>query len=363
MKLDPKEYYKKQISLTEWFEAMGHPDSAKHRQEDNDKRERLAVLNQIIGLPYDKPAQFSADEVARRSPAFKRYLREHGNELCAVRIIPDNPDLPKLRMRGHSVVEGTKWFDEQKLDPKHYRVDFVPHTESVWATIFVVGPEGITGELTRGEHNELTQGLYTTHKPIVFNFDWQNWHFSEDVDGAKEHLQEVINHLLIEDIQKQEQIKQELNGGFANNYLVGYFETTTSNDRGIWFIDYNRLLGGLPMNTQNDQKVEQMLLRGRPGSVGQVTGKVRIVLPHELTTADISDDEILVCEMTTPDYLPLMLKSGAIVTELGGALSHAAIVARELKKPCITSAKGATTVLLPGQMVTVDATKGVVTAA
>src|SRR5262245_9708060 len=123
-------YWEKQVSLTEWFEAIGHPDAAKLRREDNDKRERLNVLNQIIGLPFDKPAQFSAADVAKRSPAFRRYLKEHGHELCAVRIIPlGDPSLPKLRMRGHSVAEGTKWFDEQSIDPAHYRVDFVPHAE------------------------------------------------------------------------------------------------------------------------------------------------------------------------------------------------------------------------------------------
>src|SRR5688572_16501901 len=134
MQSDLTKFYERQISLTEWFEAIGHPNAAKMRLEDNDKRERLNTLNEIIGLPFDKPAQFSAADVAGRSKVFTKYLKEHGNELCAVRIIPDDPKLPKLRMRGHSVGEGVKWFDEQKIDPAHYRVDFVPHTESVWAT-------------------------------------------------------------------------------------------------------------------------------------------------------------------------------------------------------------------------------------
>src|ERR1043166_4659738 len=138
MESDLTRFYEKQISLTEWFEAIGHPDAAKLRLEDNDKRERLNVLNQLINLPFDKPVQFSAQDVADRSPAFQTYLKEHGDELCAVRIIPDDPKLPKLRMRGHSVADGTTWFDKQDIDPAHYRVDFVPHSDSKWATIFVV---------------------------------------------------------------------------------------------------------------------------------------------------------------------------------------------------------------------------------
>jgi pyruvate,water dikinase len=65
--------------------------------------------------------------------------------------------------------------------------------------------------------------------------------------------------------------------------------------------------------------------------------------------------------MTTPDYLPLMQQAAAIVTELGGVLSHAAIIARELKKPCITGAKDALTKLKAGQLVAFDATAGTAT--
>lgn len=188
MQSDLTKFYEKQISLTEWFEAIGHPQAAKLRLEDNEKRERLNVLNRIIGLPFDKPAQFSAADVKNRTPEFTAFLKEHGDELCAVRIIPDDPKLPKLRMRGHSITDGTKWFDQQKIDAAHYRVDFVPHSESKWATIFVVSKQGIFGELTRGEHNELTQGLYTKHEPITFQYDFKKWQLSSDEPDVKKTL-------------------------------------------------------------------------------------------------------------------------------------------------------------------------------
>lgn len=360
---DHAKFYEKQISLTEWFEAIGHPQATALRLEDNDKRERLNVLNQLIELPFDKPAQFSGKDVAERSPAFKAYLKAHGDELCAVRLIPDDPALPKLRMRGESIANGTKWFDAQKIDPAHYRVDFVPHAESDWATIFIVSKQGIFGEITKGEHSELTQGFYKTHIPIIFHYDFKTWHLSEDDPAAKKHLQKIVAHLQVSDASVRQKLQSKLEATFVHDYLAGYFETTASAARGIWFIDYNRLLGEeLAPSVASDLKNSKALVRGRPASPGVITGTVRLVHPEQLGRK-LDENDILVCGMTTPDYVPLMKQAAAIVTDLGGILSHAAIIARELKKPCITGTKNATTILTDGQSVTVDAGSGVVLAA
>ncbi len=70
--------------------------------------------------------------------------------------------------------------------------------------------------------------------------------------------------------------------------------------------------------------------------------------------------EILVCSMTTPDYLPAMKRAIAIVTDEGGLLSHASIISRELGKVCIVGTKIATKVLKDGDLIEVDADKGIV---
>jgi pyruvate,water dikinase len=64
--------------------------------------------------------------------------------------------------------------------------------------------------------------------------------------------------------------------------------------------------------------------------------------------------------MTTPDFLPAMQRAAAFVTDEGGIMCHAAIVARELKKTCIIGTKIATQVLHNGDLVEVDAEEGVV---
>jgi pyruvate,water dikinase len=74
----------------------------------------------------------------------------------------------------------------------------------------------------------------------------------------------------------------------------------------------------------------------------------------------IQNDEILCVVTTNPDYLPAMQKASAIITDEGGITCHAAIIAREMKKPCIVGTKIATKVLKDGDLVEVDADSGVV---
>ena len=106
-------------------------------------------------------------------------------------------------------------------------------------------------------------------------------------------------------------------------------------------------------------KAESKELRGFVACTGKVTGKVRLVI----TRADFEkfkQGEILVTGMTRPEHVPLMKKAIAIITNEGGITCHAAIVSRELGVPCIIWTKVATKVLKDGDVVEVDAKKGVV---
>jgi len=76
--------------------------------------------------------------------------------------------------------------------------------------------------------------------------------------------------------------------------------------------------------------------------------------------ASLSDGDVLVTHMTSPDWLPLMRRAAAIVTDSGGMTCHAAIVSRELGIPCVVGTGEATRLLRDGEIVTVDATRGVV---
>ncbi|TLX98162.1 MAG: phosphoenolpyruvate synthase [Thaumarchaeota archaeon] len=100
-------------------------------------------------------------------------------------------------------------------------------------------------------------------------------------------------------------------------------------------------------------------LKGLGASPGVASGKARLILgPGELSR--VQSGEILVTKMTTPDYVPAMMKAAGVVTDEGGMTSHAAIVSRELGVPCVVGTGRATKALSEDLLLTVDGTKGLV---
>ena len=100
-------------------------------------------------------------------------------------------------------------------------------------------------------------------------------------------------------------------------------------------------------------------IAGQVAYPGKIQGLVRVV-NTELESRELKEGEVLVAEMTYPDLLPAMKRAAAFVTNTGGITCHAAIVARELKKPCVIGTKVATQILKTGDMVEVDAEQGLV---
>lgn len=109
----------------------------------------------------------------------------------------------------------------------------------------------------------------------------------------------------------------------------------------------------------NIEKSNDKTINGTIAFKGIAKGVARIIF-DPAKVQKFNQGDILITGMTRPDYLALMKKSSAIVTDIGGLLCHAAIVAREIKKPCIIGTKIATKVLRDGDYVEVDADKGIV---
>jgi phosphohistidine swiveling domain-containing protein len=99
-------------------------------------------------------------------------------------------------------------------------------------------------------------------------------------------------------------------------------------------------------------------LTGVGVSGGRVHGRVRIVRPE--TIDDLEAGEILVAEVTDVGYTAAFAYAGAVVTELGGPMSHAAVVAREFGIPCVVDVHDATRRLAPGALIEVDGTSGTI---
>jgi pyruvate,water dikinase len=89
-----------------------------------------------------------------------------------------------------------------------------------------------------------------------------------------------------------------------------------------------------------------------------VTGKARVVL--DPASAHLEPGEILVAPSTDPGWTPLFLTAGGLVMEMGGPMSHGAIVAREYGIPAVVGVPDATERVETGQRITVDGSGGIV---
>lgn len=102
-----------------------------------------------------------------------------------------------------------------------------------------------------------------------------------------------------------------------------------------------------------------LVVKGRAACLGKAQGKVKIVLSKE-EIVKVKKGDILVTTMTSPDYVMAMRRASAIITDEGGITCHAAIVSRELGVPCIVGTGNATSVLKDGDLVEVNAYKGII---
>lgn len=102
-------------------------------------------------------------------------------------------------------------------------------------------------------------------------------------------------------------------------------------------------------------------VKGTVACSGKITGVAKVVNDPRLDGTKLHEGDILIASMTRPEYLPLMRRASAFVTNEGGISCHAAIVAREMNKPCIIGTKIATKVFKDGDLIEVDAERGIVT--
>jgi pyruvate,water dikinase len=125
---------------------------------------------------------------------------------------------------------------------------------------------------------------------------------------------------------------------------------------GRWYLVQTRPITTLGMTGHGE-----LLVSGLGASPGIAHGKVRVLRKPE-EGEDLQDGEVLVAPMTSPDWVPTIRRAAALVTDSGGVTCHAAIISRELRIPCVVGTRSATRALRNTELVTVDGSKGRVTA-
>jgi phosphoenolpyruvate synthase/pyruvate phosphate dikinase len=150
-----------------------------------------------------------------------------------------------------------------------------------------------------------------------------------------------------------DKIKQRQKGFlyYKNQIYTGSLQNNL-NKLGIILEDKRSVVSG-------EAQIDKNRIKGQVAYKGKLKGRVKMVFSLR-DLSKVKKGDILVATMTMPKYIMAMKKAGAFITDEGGITSHAAIVAREMKKPCIIGTKVATQVLKDGDLVEVDANKGVV---
>jgi len=152
---------------------------------------------------------------------------------------------------------------------------------------------------------------------------------------------------------KTDKVPERLQKREDKNYFILQY-----ND-GVENVSWERDPIGLISKIEGIDFIKVEVLKGSTAFGGKVKGKVRVILKQD-EMSGFKEGEIFVTVNSNPSFVPALKKSNAIVTDEGGIMCHAAIVARELKKPCIIGTKIATKVLKDGDIVEVNADVGVV---
>lgn len=205
-------------------------------------------------------------------------------------------------------------------------------------------------EFVKGDHHfDLISGKALTD-PMLFDKRSIS-HYSEAV--AKRYQDELFDVL----------------GSHAGHFEFQYGLLDDKNC--LSFFDYNDEIAYEDIDDEHESvltnikkrknKQRGVICEGLTASVGKSQGRVKIILASEVEKyKTLKKGEVLVTDQTTPDMTPMMTRASAIVTDLGGVTSHAAIVCREMGIPCLVGTKDATSVLRGHKEIIVDATAGVV---
>lgn len=346
-------------SLSVWYEQIGrHTESIDIKEEDITRNKRFELLQKTIDFPYQKPTVFPAIDLKNKSNKFQKLLNANGDDLCAIRLTPNEDGLPKHRNRGLALNDCyNNWFLNLPIDFTKYTASIFPHTNDyLWSIVFVVTDDLIFGEIFPGSLLAITTNGDTAGEPFNFQFDFKTWCWSSRNKKAEAKAKKFIKYIFVKDTKKQTRLKKKLGSKFSHGYIKGYFEALNIPKNDYYFTDYNRLLPDLIPVTKWQKNITGGL-RGIPCSPGLAEGRVRIIDMNKKQN-EFHKDDILVCDFTDIRYVPLMKKAAAIVTNKGGVLSHASIVARGFGIPCVVNTFNATKVLKDGQKVRVDGDTG-----
>ena len=228
--------------------------------------------------------------------------------------------------------------------------------------VYGLGEVVVSGEMTP-DHYLVDKERFTILEKQIVEQDWQlvkSLESDSDVDGANVKLP------VSDELRKEQKLSDDeiislakLGAKIEDHYQFPQ-DIEWAKEGGELYVVQTRPITTL--KSISGESVGEMLdvpalVSGSSASPGLGSGPVQIVSdPSRIS--EVKEGDILVAEMTTPDYVPAMKRAAGIATDRGGRTCHAAIVSRELGIPCVVGTGNATNVLKPDQVVTVDGSQG-----
>lgn len=230
--------------------------------------------------------------------------------------------------------------------------------EAIWG----LGESIVGGKVTpdmykvsKGEKNRKILDMHVSSKTKMLCYD-SKWGVTIETDVPKvKATAQVLSHTEITELAKYSTMLED---HFAHPQDIEF-----AIENGRVMILQSRAVTTSARQSDRELKSKdnsnRQVVKGIGASPGYAVGVVKVIKQNQ-EIAEIEGGEIIVTAMTSPDLVPAMSKSAAIITDLGGLTCHAAIVSRELEIPAIVGTGNATTILRDGQEVTVDAYNGIV---
>jgi len=315
--------------------------------EDRTKYDRLEILSSLTGIQCNIPIY-----KLKTADILSGKIKINFKGRCGWRLIPTKNSLPKLRTRGKSMVANNRWLKKENINPQFYPlIEIIPHyNQIINSGIFVIDENKIFGEIVSGDLWQLIYGTATTNSSFHFLYDFKKWTFSRRNSLAEKIIKKLVKQLKIESKEVKREIKKQLNGQLNNfGFIKGYYEFRAWKDK-ILLVDYDRILYKL---FDKHLLVDKLYLKGSCISQGKSSGKIKIITNPKKQS--VSKNDIILCPIITVDYLPLIRMSAGVIIKQGGMLSHAAIILREIKKPCLALPSNIINKLKNNDMVTLDA--------
>lgn len=344
-----------------------------------------AEINQEIIRHYKKLGSGSRPAlVAARSSATAEDLPDAsfaGQQETYLNVRGEKDLLEKVKQCWASLFEPRAIFYREEKGFDHFKVGIAVPVQlmvqsEVAGIMFTINPVSndknqIVIEAIYGLGEKIVQGAYTPDHYLVQKESWKILQKKIAPQQLEMTLKDGGNQELKLPESKQNRVKltdeqiielAQLGDKIQQHYRFPQ-DIEWALEDGKLYIVQSRPVTTITLDSFEKNKKEisteglKLVLKGEPASPGVATGKVKI-LKSAKEINKLGEGEILVTDMTTPDFVPAMKKAAAIVTNQGGQTSHAAIVSRELGIPCVVGTETATTDLKSGQVMTVNGKEG-----